>query len=193
MELAPLRRGHRRVLVTARAAAALVLALFAALPAAPQAGDAVEAEPVLRWRLDTTTPFVWQAVTAVLELVAPAPLPLTGPPRVEPVAGLDLQPLPAGDGIEALDGTDRFVIPVARYRLTARIAGRTTLAIAHRLSTVRGMDRILVFHKGELREAGPHRELLARRGLYHTLYQLQYRGQEPAAAEGRVEPAPQAG
>ena len=139
MELAPLRRGHRRVLVTARAAAALVLALFATPAAAPQAGDAVAAEPVLRWRLDTTTPFVWQAVTAVLELVAPAPLPLTGPPRVEPVAGLDLQPLPAGDGIAALAGTDRFVIPVARYRLTARIAGRTTLPAAR--AAVGGTER----------------------------------------------------
>ncbi len=126
-------------MVTARAAAALVLALFATLPAAPQAGDAAAAEPVLRWRLDTTTPFVWQAVTAVLELVAPAPLPLAGPPRVEPVAGLDLQPLPAGDGIEALAGTDRFVIPVARYRLTARIAGRTTLPAAR--AAVGGTER----------------------------------------------------
>ncbi len=126
-------------MVTARAAAALVLALFAALPAAPQAGDAAAAEPVLRWRLDTTTPFAWQAVTAVLELVAPAPLPLAGPPRVEPVAGLDLQPLPAGDGIEALAGTDRFVIPVARYRLTARTAGRTTLPAAR--ATVGATER----------------------------------------------------
>ena len=118
-----------QLLVTARAAA-LVLALFAALPAAAQTAvpdreDA--AEPVLRWRLETTTPFVWQAVTAVLELVAPAPLPLAGQPRVEPVAALDLRPLPVGDGIEALAGTDRFVIQVARYRLTARVAGRTTL------------------------------------------------------------------
>lgn len=126
-------------MVTARAAAALVLALFATLPAAPQTGGAAAAEPVLRWRLDTTTPFVWQAVTAVLELVAPAPLPLAGPPRVEPVAGLDLQPLPAGDGIEALAGTDRFVIPVARYRLTARVAGRTTLPAAR--ATVGGTER----------------------------------------------------
>ena len=125
--------------MTARAAAALVLALFATPAAAPQAGDAVAAEPVLRWRLDTTTPFVWQAVTAVLELVAPAPLPLTGPPRVEPAAGLDLQPLPAGDGIEALAGTDRFVIPVARYRLTARTAGRTTLPAAR--AAVGGTER----------------------------------------------------
>ena len=225
MGLAELRRGHGRLLVTARAAAALVLALSVALPAAAQTGvsasvavqpseaaigqefeveirlsgadaasmqivppvfvgvlpsgdpqvldgpegavvtyrlqatrrgrhplggflirtpagsvfttplqitvlgraESAAAEPVLRWRLDTTTPFVREAVTAVLELIAPAPLPLVGQPRVEPVAALDLQPLPAADGIEPLAGSDRFVIPVARYRLTARVAGRTTL------------------------------------------------------------------
>ena len=55
---------------------------------------------------------------------------------------------------------------------------RTTIAIAHRLSTVQDMDKILVFHKGELREIGNHQELLLQRGLYHTLYQLQYRDQE---------------
>ena len=55
------------------------------------------------------------------------------------------------------------------------MAGRTVLAIAHRLSTIQDMDRILVLHKGELRESGTHQELLAQRGLYHRLYQLQYR------------------
>ena len=89
--------------------------------------EAAAAEPVLRWRLDTTTPFVWEGVTAVLELIAPAPLPLVGPALVELAAPLDLQPLPAGSGISALDGSDRYVIPVARYRLTARVAGRTVL------------------------------------------------------------------
>ena len=53
--------------------------------------------------------------------------------------------------------------------------GRTTIAIAHRLSTVQDMDRILVLHKGELRESGTHQELLARRGIYHRLYQLQFK------------------
>jgi ATP-binding cassette subfamily B protein len=66
------------------------------------------------------------------------------------------------------------------------MSGRTTIAIAHRLSTVQDMDTILVFHKGRLREQGTHRQLLAERGLYHKLYQLQYRDQEiemaPAAS-----------
>jgi ATP-binding cassette subfamily B multidrug efflux pump len=54
------------------------------------------------------------------------------------------------------------------------MAGRTTIAIAHRLSTIQDMDQILVFHKGELRERGRHQALLAERGLYHRLYQLQF-------------------
>jgi ATP-binding cassette subfamily B protein len=53
--------------------------------------------------------------------------------------------------------------------------GRTVLAIAHRLSTIQDVDTILVLHKGELRERGTHRELLAARGLYYRLYELQYR------------------
>jgi len=55
------------------------------------------------------------------------------------------------------------------------MAGRTTIAIAHRLSTIQDMDKILVLHKGQLREAGTHQELLARRGIYYRLYQLQYK------------------
>ncbi len=114
-----------------------MLALAAALPAAGQSAEA--AEPSVRWRLDTTTPFVWQGVLAVLEVVAPAPLPLVGPALVEPVPALDLQPLPAASGIAALDGSDRYVIPVARYRLTARAAGCTALPEAH--LTVAGTAR----------------------------------------------------
>ena len=52
--------------------------------------------------------------------------------------------------------------------------GRTSLVIAHRLSTVRGADRILVLHNGELREEGTHRELLEQDGLYAKLHELQF-------------------
>jgi ATP-binding cassette subfamily B protein len=52
--------------------------------------------------------------------------------------------------------------------------GRTSLVVAHRLSTVQQCDRILVFHHGELREGGTHNELLGKRGLYWRLFQLQY-------------------
>jgi ATP-binding cassette subfamily B protein len=51
---------------------------------------------------------------------------------------------------------------------------RTSLVVAHRLSTIQKCDRILVFHHGELRESGTHNELLGARGLYWRLYQLQY-------------------
>ncbi len=57
------------------------------------------------------------------------------------------------------------------------LSGRTSLVIAHRLSTIQRADRILVLHKGCLRESGTHQELLAQRGIYHRLYQLQYREQ----------------
>ena len=62
--------------------------------------------------------------------------------------------------------------------LRTLMKGRTTIAIAHRLSTVQDMDRVLVFHRGELRESGSHQELLALRGIYYRLYQLQYKDQE---------------
>jgi ATP-binding cassette subfamily B protein len=51
--------------------------------------------------------------------------------------------------------------------------GRTTIAVAHRLSTIVDADEILVLHHGQVRERGTHRELLAKRGLYERLYRLQ--------------------
>jgi ATP-binding cassette subfamily B protein len=65
-----------------------------------------------------------------------------------------------------------------RLALSRMITGRTSVLIAHRLSTVQSADTILVMHKGTLRERGTHQELLAQRGLYYKLYQLQYRDQE---------------
>jgi ATP-binding cassette subfamily B protein len=58
------------------------------------------------------------------------------------------------------------------------VEGRTSVLIAHRLSTVQRADVILVMHKGQLREMGSHQQLLAHRGLYWKLYQLQYKDQE---------------
>ena len=60
------------------------------------------------------------------------------------------------------------------------LRGRTAIVIAHRLSTVQHVDEILVMHKGRIRERGTHQELLARRGFYWKLYQLQYKEQEAA-------------
>ena len=56
--------------------------------------------------------------------------------------------------------------------------GRTSLIIAHRLSTVQRADKIIVMHKGQVREMGTHQQLLAQRGIYYKLYQLQYKDQE---------------
>jgi ATP-binding cassette subfamily B protein len=58
------------------------------------------------------------------------------------------------------------------------VAGHTSIVIAHRLSTIKRASRILVMHKGKIREVGNHQQLLAQRGIYWKLYQLQYREQE---------------
>ena len=79
---------------------------------------------------------------------------------------------------EATSSVDTETELVIQDALKVLMAGRTTLAIAHRLSTIQDMDKILVLHHGELREAGTHQELLARRGIYHKLYQLQFKDQE---------------
>jgi ATP-binding cassette subfamily B protein len=68
------------------------------------------------------------------------------------------------------------------------VSGRTSIVIAHRLSTIQRADRILVMHKGHLRESGTHQELLAQRGIYHRLYELQYKDQEPAPDEPAAQP-----
>jgi ATP-binding cassette subfamily B protein len=72
--------------------------------------------------------------------------------------------------------------------------GRTSLVVAHRLSTIQKCDRIVVMHHGELREMGSHNELLGKRGLYWRLYQLQYSDEklhltaEPPSLEPTTEP-----
>jgi ATP-binding cassette, subfamily B, multidrug efflux pump len=77
---------------------------------------------------------------------------------------------------EATSSIDTGTELLIRDALATLMAGRTTIAIAHRLSTLQGMDRVLVFHKGELREQGRHQELLAARGIYRRLYDLQFAG-----------------
>ena len=78
---------------------------------------------------------------------------------------------------EATSSVDTETELLIRDALKVIMRGRTTLAIAHRLSTVQGMDRILVLHKGQLRESGTHQALLAARGIYHRLYQLQFQSE----------------
>ena len=79
---------------------------------------------------------------------------------------------------EATSSVDTKTELLIREALDKLLSGRTALVIAHRLSTIQHADRILVFHKGRLREQGAHQELLALRGIYYRLYQLQYKEQE---------------
>ncbi len=76
------------------------------------------------------------------------------------------------EATSSVDSETEYLIQQAMERLQA---GRTSIVIAHRLSTIMNADRILVFHKGQLREEGSHEELLERRGIYHRLFQLQYK------------------
>ena len=83
---------------------------------------------------------------------------------------------------EATSSVDTETEFRVRDALSRMVEGRTSLIIAHRLSTIQRADKILVMHKGQLREMGTHQELLAHRGIYYKLYQLQYKDQEIAAA-----------
>ena len=84
---------------------------------------------------------------------------------------------------EATSSVDTDTELRVREALNRLVEGRTSIVIAHRLSTIQRADRILVMHKGQLREMGTHQELLAARGIYWKLYQLQYKDQESG---GRV-------
>ncbi len=82
---------------------------------------------------------------------------------------------------EATSSVDTDTELRIRGALERMVEGRTSVLIAHRLSTVQRADMILVMHKGQLREMGSHQELLAQRGIYWKLYQLQYKDQELGA------------
>jgi ATP-binding cassette, subfamily B, multidrug efflux pump len=90
---------------------------------------------------------------------------------------------------EATSSVDTKTELQIREALDRLLSGRTALVIAHRLSTIQHADRILVFHKGRLREQGAHQELLALRGIYYRLYQLQYKEQE-LHSDGHAAPSP---
>ena len=83
---------------------------------------------------------------------------------------------------EATSSVDTETEFRVREALSRMIEGRTSIIIAHRLSTIQRADRIVVMHKGTIREVGSHQELLAARGVYWRLYQLQYKDQEVAVS-----------
>ncbi|AFN74792.1 ABC transporter-like protein [Melioribacter roseus P3M-2] len=79
---------------------------------------------------------------------------------------------------EATSSIDTETEILIQKAIEELLRGRTSIVIAHRLSTIQNADKILVMHKGELKEVGTHQELLARKGIYYKLYQLQYKDQE---------------
>lgn len=79
------------------------------------------------------------------------------------------------EATSSVDTETEILIQQAIERL---LVGRTSIVIAHRLSTVQNADKIIVMHKGEIREMGTHQQLLAQKGIYYKLYQLQYKDQE---------------
>ena len=87
----------------------------------------------------------------------------------------DPQILVLDEATSSVDTETEILIQKAIEKL---LIGRTAIVIAHRLSTIQSADKIIVMHKGEIRETGNHQELLAKRGIYYKLYQLQYKDQE---------------
>jgi len=90
---------------------------------------------------------------------------------------------------EATSSVDTETEFRVRDALSRMVEGRTSLIIAHRLSTIQRADKIIVMHKGQVREMGTHQQLLAQRGIYYKLYQLQYKDQEVPTAAGSAGPA----
>lgn len=79
---------------------------------------------------------------------------------------------------EATSSVDTETEKLIQQAIEKLLHGRTAIVIAHRLSTIQNADKIIVLHKGEIKETGTHQELLAKRGIYYKLYQLQYKNQE---------------
>ena len=92
---------------------------------------------------------------------------------------------------EATSSVDTETEMKVRAALTKLVEGRTSVVVAHRLSTIQRADKIIVMHKGKVREMGTHQQLLAQHGIYYKLYQLQYKDQEvPTPATHVATPAP---
>ena len=91
------------------------------------------------------------------------------------------------EATSSVDTETELLIQDALHRL---MQGRTSIVIAHRLSTIQDVDRIVVLHKGVVREMGTHQELLALKGIYSRLYQLQYLAPLAGVGPGATSVAP---
>ena len=90
---------------------------------------------------------------------------------------------------EATSSVDTETEFRVREALRRMVEGRTSLIIAHRLSTIQRADKIIVMHKGQVREMGSHQHLLTQRGIYYKLYQLQYKDQEIGVGSAQTSPS----
>ncbi len=82
---------------------------------------------------------------------------------------------------EATSSIDTETEKIIQEAIKKLLIGRTSIIIAHRLSTIQNVDKIVVLHKGEIKEIGKHHQLIAKKGIYYKLYQLQYKEQEISA------------
>jgi ATP-binding cassette, subfamily B, multidrug efflux pump len=89
---------------------------------------------------------------------------------------------------EATSSVDTETEALIQDALERVMRDRTCLLIAHRLSTIRNADRIIVLHRGEVREFGSHSQLMEKQGIYHRLYQLQYEREELRLPVQEAEP-----
>ncbi len=94
---------------------------------------------------------------------------------------------------EATSSIDTETEQLIQQAVERVMESRTSMVVAHRLSTIQKCDRIMVFHHGELRESGSHNELLTERGLYWKLFQLQYSDRNPQLPDGDLPPGLEAG
>ena len=93
------------------------------------------------------------------------------------------------EATSSIDTGSELAIQDALHRITE---GRTSIVIAHRLQTIQECDRVLVLHRGRVREHGTHEELIARRGIYYTLHELQFQDSAVAAELHGVDTEPAA-
>jgi ABC-type multidrug transport system fused ATPase/permease subunit len=89
---------------------------------------------------------------------------------------------------EATSSVDAYTELIIQKAMDKVLKGRTSIIIAHRLSTVRNADKIVVLEEGRIAEMGPHSELIERGGLYKHLYDMQFRYETPEEAEETAEP-----